>query len=89
MFLLLLSSAHTEQKHLLLLTQPSVRRIEVHKELEGDTAGTASPRETPHHMVSYSAYKPGGRRKDIMFRVLVFAFPRSPLHIEPCCPGDG
>ena len=66
MFLLLLSSAYTEPRPLLLLTPP-VSRLGVHKKLGGDTAGTADPQLTKgiSHtiMTSCSAYKAEGRRR--------------------------
>lgn len=40
------------------LTIPPAGRLEVHKKLEGDTAGTADPtdpRDVPYHKVSCSA----------------------------------
>ena len=42
MFSFLLSSAYTEPRALLLLTPPA-SRLGGHKELGGDTAGTADP----------------------------------------------
>jgi len=57
----------------------SFSSCQAHGKLGGDTAGTGDPtnqRDILGHMISYSVYKAGGRRrKGGTFRVLMFVFP--------------
>ena len=95
MFSLLLSSAYTESRPLLLLTPPHQRAgWGCRSSWEGTQLWELTPagqRDFPYRTVSRSAYKAGGKKEEGgNVQNYSTCLPQSPLHVmEPCFPGDG
>ena len=95
MFALLLSSAYTESRFLLLLTPPCQRvGLACTRSWERTQSGQLTPtdqRDIPDYMTACSAIERWGKKKeegDVQSDGV--CLPESPLHVmEPCFPGDG